>query len=169
MTQRDDLLRLENQLCFSAVLASRAIVSAYRPLLDPLGLTHPQYLVLLALWERDPRTVTELARELRLDKATLSPLVKRLEASGYVTRRRNSDDERVLDVRLTGAGRALRDSAAEIPAAIMARLGMDEGRIGQLRDSFDALTAAAMEETAPTGQTEESGQARDGTGTTGTG
>ena len=99
----DDLLRLENQLCFALVTAARNVVAIYRPVLEPLGLTHPQYLVLLALWERSPRTLGELAEELAMEPATLSPLLKRLEAQGKVTRARRADDERVLEIGLTDA------------------------------------------------------------------
>ncbi|MGU3644084.1 MarR family winged helix-turn-helix transcriptional regulator, partial [Microbacterium sp. C23T] len=102
----DDLLKLDNQVCFALVTAARNVVGLYRPILEPLGLTHPQYLVMLALWERSPRSLRELAAELALEPATLSPLVKRLEAQDLVTRSRRDDDERVLDVRLTGAGPA---------------------------------------------------------------
>ena len=84
--ESDDLLKLENQLCFALVTAARNVVAIYRPILEPLGLTHPQYLVMLALWERSPRSLGELAEELALEPATLSPLVKRLEAQGLVMR-----------------------------------------------------------------------------------
>ncbi|HLT67700.1 MAG TPA: MarR family transcriptional regulator, partial [Microbacterium sp.] len=90
----DDLLLLENQLCFALVTAARNVVSAYRPILAPLGLTHPQYLVMLALWERSPRSLTDLAEEIALEPATASPLVKRLEAQGLIARERRANDER---------------------------------------------------------------------------
>ena len=111
----DDLLALENQLCFALVTAARNVVSLYRPVLEPLGLTHPQYLVMLALWEQSPRSLGELADELAMEPATLSPLVKRLEAQGRVARSRRADDERVLDIALTKEGRALRTPALEVP------------------------------------------------------
>lgn len=100
----DDLLRLENQLCFAIVTAARNVVAIYRPILEPLGLTHPQYLVMLALWEESPRSLGDLALELAMEPATLSPLVKRLEAQGLVTRARRPADERVLDISLTPRG-----------------------------------------------------------------
>ena len=125
MDATDDLLKLENQLCFALVTAARNVVSIYRPILEPLGLTHPQYLVMLALWESSPRSLGELADELALEPATLSPLVKRLEAQGLVTRTRRAADERVLDLALTDAGRALRTSALEVP-----RPGHGEGGDG---------------------------------------
>src|SRR5437763_5355168 len=98
MPATDDLLKLENQVCFALVTAARNVVSIYRPILEPLGLTHPQYLVMLALWESSPRSLGGLADELALEPATLSPLVKRLEAPGLVTRARRVAAERVLDV-----------------------------------------------------------------------
>ena len=109
----DDILTLENQLCFAVVTAARNVVSIYRPVLEPLGLTHPQYLVMLALWEESPRSLGELAHELAMEPATLSPLVKRLESQGRVTRSRRSDDERVLEIALTDDGRALRAEALD--------------------------------------------------------
>ncbi|WP_460774043.1 MarR family winged helix-turn-helix transcriptional regulator [Microbacterium sp. GXF7504] len=132
----DDLLRLENQVCFALVTAARNVVSIYRPVLEPLGLTHPQYLVMLALWERSPRSLGELAAELAMEPATLSPLVKRLEAQGRVTRARRVGDERVLEIALTEEGRALRERALEVPTKIMARVGMDEAQLAALRDGL---------------------------------
>ena len=114
----DDLLALENQVCFALAVAARGVIGVYRPILEPLGLTHPQYLVMLALWEHSPRTLGDIARALALEPATLSPLLKRLEAAGYVTRGRSADDERALDVRLTAAGQALRSRAEQVPAYI---------------------------------------------------
>jgi len=132
----DDLLRLENQLCFALVTAARNVVAIYRPVLEPLGLTHPQYLVLLALWEDSPRTLGDLAEELAMEPATLSPLVKRLEAQGRVTRGRRAYDERVLEIGLTDAGRELREAAVRVPQQIMARVGMDAAQLAALRDSL---------------------------------
>jgi DNA-binding MarR family transcriptional regulator len=132
----DDLLRLENQLCFAIVTAARNVVSIYRPVLEPLGLTHPQYLVMLALWERSPRTLGEIAEELAFDPATASPLVKRLEAQGLVRRSRRPADERRLDIDLTDAGRALREQALTVPVQIMERVGMTVGEVSALRDAL---------------------------------
>ncbi|ODT39304.1 MAG: MarR family transcriptional regulator [Microbacterium sp. 71-36] len=132
----DDPLRLENQVCFALVTAARNVVSIYRPVLEPLGLTHPQYLVMLALWERAPRSLGALAGELAMEPATLSPLVKRLEAQGRVRRTRRVDDERVLDIELTDDGRALRERALEVPARIMERVGIDESALVALRDGL---------------------------------
>jgi len=132
----EDILALENQLCFAVVTAARNVVSLYRPVLEPLGLTHPQYLVLLALWERSPRSLGELAAELAMEPATLSPLIKRLEVQGRVSRARRADDERVLDISLTDEGRALRRQALEVPRRIMERVGMDSAEVGELREAL---------------------------------
>lgn len=136
MTTPDDLLKLENQLCFALVTAARNVVAIYRPILEPLGLTHPQYLVMLALWERSPRTLQDLAAELALEPATASPLVKRLEAEGLVQRRRSTGDERRLDIVLTEAGRALRDRAVDVPTQVLAAVGMGVEDVGALRDGL---------------------------------
>jgi len=132
----DDLLKLDNQVCFALVTAARNVVSIYRPILEPLGLTHPQYLVMLALWESSPRSLRGLAEELALEPATLSPLIKRLEGQGLVTRGRRTTDERILDVELTTAGRALRERALEVPAQVMASVGTDAGALVALRDAL---------------------------------
>ncbi|MEV7875365.1 MarR family transcriptional regulator [Microbacterium sp. NPDC089188] len=132
----EDPLKLENQVCFALVTAARNVVSIYRPVLEPLGLTHPQYLVMLALWEDAPRSLGTLAAELAMEPATLSPLVKRLEAQGRVVRRRRVDDERVLDIDLTDEGRALRAAALEVPGKIMERVGADERSLIALRDGL---------------------------------
>lgn len=139
MTATDDLLRLDNQLCFALVTAARNVVAIYRPILEPLGLTHPQYLVMLALWERAPRQLSDLAADLALEPATASPLVKRLEADGLVARQRSSEDERRLDITLTDAGRALRERALGVPRQVMAAVGMDLEQIATLRDGLSAF------------------------------
>jgi len=145
VTASDDLLRLENQLCFALVTAARNVVAIYRPILEPLGLTHPQYLVMLALWERDPRTLNDLAAELALEPATASPLVKRLEAEGLIARQRSSEDERRLDITLTTAGRALRERAIDVPRQVMAAVGMDVGEISALRDGLGPFVGRRTE------------------------
>lgn len=136
MTPTDDLLRLENQLCFALVTAARNVVALYRPILEPLGLTHPQYLVMLALWERAPRTLNDLAVDLAMEPATASPLVKRLEADGLVARQRSTEDERRLEITLTSAGAALRERAVEVPHQVMAAVGMGIDEIAALRDDL---------------------------------
>lgn len=132
----DDALTLDNQVCFALVTAARNVVSIYRPILEPLGLTHPQYLVMLALWESAPRSLGELAEELALEPATVSPLVKRLEAQGRVTRSRREGDERTLDIGLTDDGRDLRQHALQVPVRVMARVGMTVDELIALRDSL---------------------------------
>lgn len=133
---REAMLKLDNQLCFALVTAARNVVAIYRPILEPLGLTHPQYLVMLALWEKSPRPLGDLAAELAMEPPTLSPLVKRLEAQGLVSRTRSARDERVLDIGLTDAGRALREQALAVPAQVMAATGVSVERLEALRDGL---------------------------------
>lgn len=143
----DDLLKLQNQVCFALAVASRSVIGLYRPLLEPMGLTHPQYLAMLALWESGPQSVRALGEALRLEPATLSPLLKRLEAIGYVRRARDPQDERALRIELTDAGQALREQALQIPPAVMRLLDMDAGELGALRDTLHRVIAAV--ETSP--------------------
>ncbi len=143
MTRTDDPLALERQVCFALSVASRSVLSVYRPLLEPMGLTHPQYLVMLALWGDSPLSVKDLSGLLQLDAATLSPLLKRLEAAGLLTRTRDSADERLLKIELTTAGRELRASAELIPPAIVAKLGIEIGELEQLHGALTRLIAAA--------------------------
>ncbi|MCX5000171.1 MarR family transcriptional regulator [Streptomyces longwoodensis] len=117
-------LLLDDQLCFALYAASRAVIARYRPLLDELGLTYPQYLVLLVLWEQDEISVRELGAALQLESSTLSPLLKRLEAHGLLRRERRSDDERSVAIRLTGTGAALRERARAVPLAIGDAMGL---------------------------------------------
>jgi MarR family transcriptional regulator, organic hydroperoxide resistance regulator len=144
-----DPLALERQVCFALQVASRSVLAIYRPLLESMGLTHPQYLVMLALWGTSPLSVKEIGALLQLDSATLSPLLKRLEASGYVTRTRASEDERLLLVGLTDAGRQLRSDALEVPPAIVARLGMELSELELLHRTLTKLIAAARASEAP--------------------
>jgi len=137
-----DPLALDRQVCFALAAASRSVIGLYRPVLEPLGLTHPQYLVMLALWERSPRRVRDIADTLLLEPATLSPLLKRLEAAGLITRVRNAADERALDVTLTDRGRALRQQAEAVPGRIVERLGVPVGELEEVRDRLTALLAA---------------------------
>ncbi|WP_047865272.1 MarR family winged helix-turn-helix transcriptional regulator [Rubrobacter aplysinae] len=137
------MLQPEDMLCFELHAASRAMTAVYRPLLGELGLTYPQYLVMVLLWDSSPRLVNELGRELELDSGTLSPLLKRLEGSGLVLRRRREEDERELEVTLTRSGRELKERARHIPAAIeqAADLAPGEmeklvGRLASLRSSL---------------------------------
>ncbi len=145
MTTTDDMLKLENQLCFALVTAARNVVAIYRPILEPLGLTHPQYLVMLALWDRSPRSLNGLAADLALDPATASPLVKRLEKDGLIDRTRSKEDERRLDIQLTDAGRALRDRAVDVPRQVMAAVHMDLEQIAALRDGLSPFAGRVPE------------------------
>ncbi|MFS0718681.1 MarR family transcriptional regulator [Arthrobacter sp. 1P04PC] len=138
----DEDLLLEHQLCFALTVASRNVVAAYKPVLDKLHLTHPQYLVMLTLWESSPRTVREISDALDLDPATVSPLLRRLEAVGYVTRERAEGNERSLAVGLTPAGAALRRDATAIPGTMMARLGLSRDQVAELHAAMTRLIAA---------------------------
>ena len=141
-----DPLSLEDQVCFALSVAARGIVGVYRPVLEPLGVTHPQYLVMLALWEHGEVSVKELSALLQLEPATVSPLVKRLETIGYVSRRRSPSDERLLLVTTTERGQALRAQAEQVPLEVVRRLGIEldelEGLNKVLRRVIDAATAA---------------------------
>ncbi|MFI6519735.1 MarR family winged helix-turn-helix transcriptional regulator [Spirillospora sp. NPDC050679] len=141
----DNPLALENQVCFALVVASRTVLAHYRPILEPMGLTHPQYLVMLALWEHGQLSVKELSALLQLDAGTLSPLLKRLEAADLIRRQRDSRDERLLAVTVTPAGRALREQAEKIPATIMERLGMSVEELQELHGTLTRVIAAAAE------------------------
>ena len=142
MTATTNPLALESQVCFALSVAARSVIAAYRPVLEPVGLTHPQYLVMLALWENEPLSVRRLADLLALESATVSPLLKRLEALGYVARERSSSDERVVEVRLTDAGRELRAYAETIPATMMQRLGMSPEELRALHSAMGSLIEA---------------------------
>ena len=134
------LLRLDSQLCFSLYAASRLMTRAYQPLLEPLGLTYPQYVVLLVLWEDAPCSVSQVGQRVMLNSNTLTPLLKRLEQLGYVTRARNADDERVVEVALTTAGRKLRSKCACIPQKLLEGVPADSlDELLQLKGSLDRL------------------------------
>lgn len=138
-----DPLVLDRQVCFALSIASRSVIGLYRPLLEPLNLTHPQYLVMLALWESSPRSVKDLGQTLRADPATLSPLLKRLETVGYLTRRRSTADERLVTVELTTAGRELRAEAEKIPYRVVEQLGMDVSELEALNSALHQVIEAA--------------------------
>ena len=140
----NDPLALERQVCFALAVAARSVIGVYRPVLEELGLTHPQYLVMLALWERSPLSVTEIARLLQLDLPTVSPLVKRLEAAGYLERRRDPLDERTLRVTLTDVGRDLRTRALAVPGTVMARLDITEAEVRTLHAALVPLIAQSQ-------------------------
>jgi DNA-binding MarR family transcriptional regulator len=136
-------LALEQQVCFALAVASRTVISLYRPLLEPMGLTHPQYLVMLALWQFEPVSVKDLSGLLQLEPATLSPLLKRLEAAGFLRRDRSATDERSLAVALTDKGRDLRNDALKVPPAIVERLGIDIDELVDLHARLTTVIAAA--------------------------
>jgi DNA-binding MarR family transcriptional regulator len=146
----DTWLQLDHQLCFALYAASLAMTKLYKPLLEPLGLTYPQYLVLLVLWEGDGITVSQLGERLSLDSGTLTPLLKRLEASGLLQRLRDSADERRVLLQLTHAGRALKQQALAVPQAVACASGcaLDElqsltTRLQALRNDISASTTRA--------------------------
>ncbi|WP_277207929.1 MarR family winged helix-turn-helix transcriptional regulator [Isoptericola croceus] len=147
MDQPEDPLALEAQVCFALSASARAMVALYRPVLEPLGLTHPQYLVLLGLWEDAgagrTTSVTGLAARLYLDPGTLSPLLKRLEQQGLVERRRGAADARVVEVHLTEAGAALRTEALQVPARVVEASGLGLDELQRVRAAADAVIAAA--------------------------
>jgi DNA-binding MarR family transcriptional regulator len=142
----DNPLALDDQVCFALAVAARSVVALYKPVLEPLGLTHPQYLVMLALWESEELSVRDLSRLLQLDPGTLSPLLKRLESAGYLRRERNPHDERALAVVLTPEGRALRRRALKVPPAVVARLGLPMSELTDLQQRLTRVIGAA---TAP--------------------
>ncbi|RAM38790.1 MarR family winged helix-turn-helix transcriptional regulator [Arthrobacter globiformis] len=138
---QDDLL-LERQLCFALTVASRSVVGAYKPVLDRLGLTHPQYLVMLCLWESSPRSVRDISQALLHEPATISPLLRRLEAAGLITRTRVEGNERALAVDLTPQGTALRQQATAVPVTMMSKLGLSRDQVESLHRSMMDLIAA---------------------------
>ncbi|WP_184799703.1 MarR family winged helix-turn-helix transcriptional regulator [Nitrospirillum iridis] len=135
-------LELDRQLCFALYQATNRITRAYRPLLDALGLTYPQYLALMVLWEGAPLTVGDLGGRLDLDSGTLTPLLKRMEAAGLVARRRDPADERRVLVDLTPAAWTLREKALAIPGAMLCRFPMEIAEVADLRDRIRRLSAA---------------------------
>ncbi|GAA4642751.1 MarR family transcriptional regulator [Gordonia humi] len=137
-------LLLHRQVCFAVAVANRSILKIYRRILEPLGLTHPQYLVMLALWETSPLPVKEIGRLLQLDSATLSPLLKRLENNGLISRRRSVDDERSVDIVLTDAGMALREQALGVPGEVVDTLGVDLADLEELHAVLTKVNAAAL-------------------------
>ena len=137
-----DAPRLNRQVCFALYSASRAATAVYRPVLEELGLTYPQYLVMLVLWEDEPRGVKELGEELGLDSGTLSPLLKRLESLGLVERRRSGEDERRVAIHLTATGRDLSSKAGALPKRLAEAAGLTTEELDQLHSTLARLTAA---------------------------
>lgn len=140
--QDEELLQLEKQVCFGLAVASRTVISAYKPVLDPMGLTHPQYLVMLALWEFAPMSARELSDQLHLDPGTLSPLLKRLETAGLIVKTRNPQDERAIVITTTEQGAALRTEAVKVPKEMMKRLNLSMEDAVELRTILDRMIAA---------------------------
>jgi DNA-binding MarR family transcriptional regulator len=138
-TASASLLVLENQFCFALYSASHAMTKAYKPLLDRLGLTYPQYLVMLVLWEQDAILVKDIGARLFLDSGTLTPLLKRLEANGLVTRNRDPQDERQVRISLRAEGRALRAAATAIPAQLLCASGQEAVTLSRLRAELSSV------------------------------
>ena len=144
-TLPDDRLTLEQQICFSLAVASRDVVSLYRPFLEPLGLTHPQYLLMVALWEHPgPLCVKDLSALLKVDAPTLSPLLKRMESAGLLSRERNPADDRSVLIRLSPRGHQLRSRARTVPASIIERLSMSIEELEQLQTALQNLIGHAQ-------------------------
>jgi MarR family transcriptional regulator, organic hydroperoxide resistance regulator len=144
-----DPLALERQVCYALAITNRAVLAVYRPLLEPLGLTHPQYLVMLTLWDnlrsdQEPLSVKDIAALLQMDSATLSPMLKRLQAHGLITRTRSATDERTTHVELTTKGLRLRRQALKIPPAVVERLGVDLPELEHLHEVLTRINAAAL-------------------------
>jgi DNA-binding MarR family transcriptional regulator len=146
---REQALQLDHQLCFALYSASLAMTKLYKPLLAELGLTYPQYLALLALWERDGLQVSELGARLFLDSGTLTPLLKRLEAAGLLQRQRSSDDERRVHIHLTASGRALKARAAQVPGCVLQATQCSLGNVAELTQRVQALRDRLVSPAAP--------------------
>lgn len=137
--EKENLLRLDNQLCFSIYACSREICRLYRPLLEEIGLTYPQYLVMLVLWEHGECTVKELGERLYLDSGTLTPMLKRMEAAGLIERQRSRQDERVVCISLTKQGQELKERAYCVPEALLAKSGVPQEQFVQMLTQFQQL------------------------------
>ena len=134
-----DALRLDNQLCYALYAAAHRMTKSYRPLLERLGLTYPQYLVLLVLWEQDGVTVSEIGKRLRLDSGTLTPVLKRLESAGFLVRTRRQSDEREVEIALTQRGADLRGDAGAVREAVMCQLELSEPELHTMREDLSRL------------------------------
>jgi MarR family transcriptional regulator, organic hydroperoxide resistance regulator len=144
-----DPLALERQVCFALAITNRAVLAVYRPLLEPLGLTHPQYLVMLTLWDNaksdaEPLLIKDIAALLQMDSATLSPMLKLLQAQGLLTRSRSAADERTTQVQLTTKGRRLRQRALKVPPAVVERLGVELSELEHLHEVLTRINGAAL-------------------------
>ena len=139
MATDDDALALDSQLCFPLYAATRAMMQAYQPLLSALGLTYPQYLVLLVLWEHDGASVKQIGERLFLDSGTLTPLLKRLEVAGVVKRKRSTVDERIVEIHLSARGKRLKQKATGIPDELACRIGLDGREVARVRGNLKRL------------------------------
>ena len=144
-TSAAELLRLDNQLCFPLYACSKEVVRSYQPLLSPLGLTYTQYLCMMVLWEEGTATVSHLGERLYLDSGTLTPVLKKLEDRGYITRERSVADARVLEARLTPEGRALRDRAASVPAAMACHVHLSADEAAELKRLLAKVIASVRD------------------------
>ncbi|MDJ0390938.1 MarR family transcriptional regulator [Roseomonas sp. E05] len=144
----DDALQLEQFLCFSVYAAGHAFSRVYKPFLRELGLTYPQYLAMVALWQEDNQTVGQIGEKLFMETSTLTPLLKRLESGGYVRRSRDTADERVVRIALTDQGRALRDKAAKVPLGILHAMGQDAGKLKAIQADLTLLRDTLIENAA---------------------
>ena len=139
ITGEEELLKLDNQLCFTLYAGSRAVTRIYRPLLERLSLSYPQYLVMLVLWEGDVVKVTDIGRKLHLDSGTLTPLLKRMESEGFITRKRSGEDERAVHITLTEQGRNLKKKAVEVPRELFCRSGLSPDEFLSLKKTISDL------------------------------
>jgi len=133
MIREEEQLKLNRQVCFPLYALSREITNVYRPILEELNITYPQYLVLMVLWEEEPCTVNQIGEKLRLDSGTLTPLLKRLEAKGLLSRQRKSCDERVVEIQLTPQGLDLKNEAVKVPERVSEKLGLSREELEQLK------------------------------------
>src|SRR5215212_1791594 len=145
----DDTLKLSNQLCFAVYSAAHAFSAAYKPLLGPLGLTYPQYLVLLVLWEQDGLTVKNIGQQLQLDSGTLTPILKRLEAAGFVSRRRDPADERQVRINLTSRGQEIRSVVRDGQRALVCSLGKSDDDVQLLKKTVNDLNRLLRDSSPP--------------------
>ncbi|MDR0792227.1 MAG: MarR family transcriptional regulator [Chitinophagaceae bacterium] len=132
--KKESIFKLDNEVCFPLYALSRGITNAYRPFLEALGVTYPQYLALTVLWEKDGLTVNQIGEKLHLDSGTLTPLLKRLEAKKILVRKRKEEDERVVIITLTASGAAMKKKAVKIPQQVVAALGLTENELKQLKN-----------------------------------
>jgi DNA-binding MarR family transcriptional regulator len=151
---RNDLLKLDNQLCFAIYACSRSLTRLYRPLLSQLGITYPQYLVLMVLWEKDQQSVNQLGERLFLDSGTLTPLLKRLEKSGLVERIRSREDERKVVVQMTGKGKKLKEKAYAVPEKLFCQSGLTIEAFVRIKGDLEQLMGRLRKQEEMSGSNE---------------